>query len=294
MSVAAKDWLSAARLRTLPLALSSIIMGGFLAKKFGNFNPTIFILACLTTILLQVLSNFANDYGDTQNGADLADRVGPTRAVQSGKISPKQMLEAIIFIGVCSLISGILLIYVSFGGFTQSFWTFLAIGLLCIIAAYTYTAGKKPYGYIGLGDISVFIFFGLVGVVGSYFLYSQFLNSQIIWPAISCGALATGVLNINNLRDINSDRNAGKITIPVRIGRTNTIFYHWAILMVSIGSTVFFVSNIENVKPYYFVSFALIILNGIQITKSSNPDPYLKTLALTSLAHVLLLGFSII
>jgi 1,4-dihydroxy-2-naphthoate polyprenyltransferase len=294
MSIAARDWLSAARLRTLPLALSSIIMGGFLAEKFGKFNPTIFGLACLTTILLQVLSNFANDYGDTQNGADLVDRVGPTRAVQSGTISPKQMLAGIIFIGVCSLISGILLVYVSFGGFTQLFWAFIAIGLLCILAAYTYTAGKKPYGYMGLGDISVFIFFGLVGVVGCYFLYSQTFNSQIIWPAISCGALATGVLNINNLRDINSDKTTGKITIPVRIGRTNTIIYHWIILLVPIVCTVFFVSYIENVKPYYYLSFVLILLNGVQVTKSSNPDPYLKTLALTSLAYVLLLGFSII
>lgn len=294
MNVAIQDWLSAARLRTLPLALSSIIMGGFLAEKFGNFNTTIFVLACLTTILLQVLSNFANDYGDTQNGADLAERVGPSRAVQSGKISPQQMFRGTISLGVCSLISGILLVYVAFGGFTQLFWTFLAIGLLCILAAYTYTAGKKPYGYMGLGDISVFIFFGLVGVVGSYFLYSQTFIPQIIWPAISCGALATGVLNINNLRDINSDKTAGKITIPVRIGRTNTIIYHWAILLASIVSTVLFVSTIENVKPYYYLSFALIILNGVQITKSSNPDPYLKTLALTSLAYVLLLGFSII
>ena len=293
MSIAVKDWLSAARLRTLPLALSSIIMGGFLAAKFGNFNATIFVLACLTTILLQVLSNFANDYGDTQNGADLADRVGPARAVQSGKISPQQMFRGIISLGVCSLIAGVLLIYVSFGGFTQLFWTFLAIGLICILAAYTYTAGKKPYGYSGYGDISVFIFFGLVGVVGSYFLYSKSFNPQIIWPAISCGALATGVLNINNLRDINSDKTAGKITIPVRIGRTNTIIYQWALLLVAIASTYIFVGNIENVEPYYYVSFALIIVNGVQVTKSSNPDPYLKTLALTSLAYVLLLGLSI-
>jgi 1,4-dihydroxy-2-naphthoate octaprenyltransferase len=293
MSVAVKDWLSAARLRTLPLALSSIIMGGFLAEKFGNFNATIFVLACSTTILLQVLSNFANDYGDTQNGADIADRVGPVRAVQSGKISPQQMFRGIISLGVCSLISGILLVYVSFGGFTQLFWTFLGIGLFCILAAYTYTAGKKPYGYMGFGDISVFIFFGLVGVVGSYFLYSKSFNPQIIWPAISCGALATGVLNINNLRDINSDKTAGKITIPVRIGRKNTIIYHWAILLVAIASTFIFVHNIENVKPYYYFSFALIIVNGVQVSKSSNPDPYLKTLALTSLAYVLLLGYSI-
>jgi 1,4-dihydroxy-2-naphthoate octaprenyltransferase len=295
MRVAVKDWLSAARLRTLPLALSSIIMGGFLAQRAGKFNLIVFLLACLTTILLQVLSNFANDYGDTQNGADLADRVGPTRAVQSGKISLKQMLVGIQLVGIASLFSGILLLYFAFGGFySYLFWAFGGMGMLCIVAAYTYTAGKKPYGYIGLGDISVFIFFGIVGVAGSYFLYSQTVNSQIILPAISCGALASGVLNINNLRDINSDKTAGKITIPVRIGRANTIIYHWAILAVSILSTLMFINNLENVKPYFYISFVLIILNGVQVAKSSNPDPYLKTLALTSLAHVLLLGFSII
>lgn len=295
MSVVVKDWLSAARLRTLPLALSSIIMGGFLAEKANSFNMTVFLLACLTTILLQVLSNFANDYGDTQNGADLIDRVGPARAVQSGKISQRQMLSAIKIVGIASLISGILLLYFAFGGFySYLFWAFLGIGLLCILAAYTYTAGKKPYGYIGLGDISVFVFFGIVGVVGSYFLYTQSFNIEVLLPGISCGALATGVLNINNLRDIYSDQKAGKITIPVRLGRKNTIIYHWFILATAILSTLIFIQNIEFVKPYFYISFVLIIINGIQITKSSNPDPYLKTLALTSLAHVLLLGFSII
>ncbi|MCP9762062.1 1,4-dihydroxy-2-naphthoate octaprenyltransferase [Lacihabitans soyangensis] len=295
MGVSFKDWLSAARLRTLPLALSSIIMGGFLAHKADRFDPTIFALACLTTILLQVLSNFANDYGDTQNGADQAGRVGPARAVQTGKISPKQMFTGIITLGLASLLSGLTLIYLAFGGFESSlFWIFLGIGLLCILAAYTYTAGSKPYGYVGLGDVSVFIFFGIVGVVGSYFLQTQSFNSVIIWPGFMCGALATGVLNINNIRDINSDKIAGKITIPVRLGRKKALFYHWVILSISIVSTLAFVASFQDTKPLYLVSFLLIFLNGYQVYKAENPDPYLKTLALTSLAHVLLVGFSII
>jgi 1,4-dihydroxy-2-naphthoate polyprenyltransferase len=295
MSFVAKDWLSAARLRTLPLALSSIIMGGFLAEKANKFSLPVFLLACLTTILLQILSNFANDYGDTQNGADLADRVGPSRAVQSGKISPDQMLGGIKIVGTASLLSGLALIYIAFGGFASSlFWIFLGIGLLSILAAYTYTAGKKPYGYAGLGDISVFIFFGIVGVAGSYFLYTQSLSPDIFLLGTTCGALATGVLNINNLRDINSDKTAGKITIPVRLGRTKTVIYHWFILAIAIASTLAYIAISSDTKSYYLLSFVLIILNGFQVSKSDNPDPYLKTLALTSLAHVLLLGLSII
>ena len=290
-----KDWLSAARLRTLPLALSSIIMGGVLAYKANTFDLTIFVLACLTTVLLQILSNFANDYGDTQNGADLVGRVGPARAVQTGKISPKQMLQGIIILGLASLISGILLIYLAFGGFGSSlFWIFLGIGLMCILAAYTYTAGSKPYGYAGLGDVSVFLFFGLVGVVGSYFLQTQSFDVEVIWPGVMCGALAMGVLNINNIRDINSDKKAGKITIPVRIGRKNAIVYHWFILMLAIVGTLAYLSSLENVKPFYLITFLLIVLNGFQVYKTENPDPYLKTLALTSLAHVILVGFSIL
>ncbi len=295
MSVVLKDWLSAARLRTLPLALSSILMGGFLAYQAKKFNLDTFLLACLTTILLQVLSNFANDYGDTQNGADLAGRVGPARAVQTGKISPKQMLNGIIVLAISSLVSGILLIYMAFGGFSSSlFWIFLGIGLLCIVAAYTYTAGKKPYGYMGLGDISVFVFFGIVGVVGSYFLQTQSFEWHVIWPGIMCGALAMGVLNINNIRDLESDKKAGKITIPVRLGRKKAIVYHWFILVLAISSTLVFVLKIENNRPFYLVTFLLIFINGYQVSTTNNPDPYLKTLALTSLAHVILLGFSVI
>jgi 1,4-dihydroxy-2-naphthoate polyprenyltransferase len=290
-----KDWIEAARPRTLPLALSSIIMGAFLAEKFDKFSYLIFSLACLTTILLQVLSNFANDYGDSQNGADNIERVGPERAVQSGRITHKQMLNAVIVTGFLSLISGLTLIYIAFGGFQSSlFWTFLAIGFACIAAAYFYTAGSKPYGYAGLGDISVFLFFGITGVLGSFFLYTLSFDSNILLPAAACGAMATGVLNINNLRDIDSDKKAGKITIPVRLGRKKAIIYHWILLVIAMVCTIVFMAENSSTKYYYLLAFPLIILNGYQVSKNKNPDPYLKTLALTTLAFVILFGVSII
>jgi 1,4-dihydroxy-2-naphthoate octaprenyltransferase len=289
-----KDWISAARLRTLPLSLSSIIMGGFLAANSEIFRWSVFSLSCLTTVLLQILSNFANDYGDTQNGADSAERVGPVRAVQSGKISIQNMFTAIIFMASAAMISGITLLYVAFGNFSNLFWLFLGIGILSIAAAYFYTASKRPYGYLGLGDISVFLFFGLVGVIGSYFLYNSSVETMVIWPALACGALATAVLNINNLRDIKTDKKAGKITIPVRLGRDKALIYHWCLLILAIISTILFLRMLENFQYYFLISFVLILLNGVQVSKAQNPDPYLKTLAMTSLAFVILVGLSII
>lgn len=289
-----KIWISAARFRTLPLSLSSIIMGGFLAANFEIFRWSVFSLSCLTTVLLQVLSNFANDYGDTQNGADSAERIGPVRSVQSGKISTQKMIKAIILMASASMISGLTLLYVAFGNFSILFWLFLGIGILSIAAAYFYTASKRPYGYLGLGDVSVFLFFGLVGVIGSYFLYNSSIKTMVIWPAIACGALATAVLNINNLRDIKTDKKAGKITIAVRLGRDKTLIYHWSLLILAMISTTIFLINLKNFQYYFLISFVLILLNGIQVSKVQNPDPYLKTLAMTSLAFVILLGLSII
>jgi 1,4-dihydroxy-2-naphthoate polyprenyltransferase len=286
-------WLSAARPRTLPLALSSIFMGSFLAYSAGVFDVKICLLCCLTTICLQVLSNFANDYGDTQNGADLAGRVGPQRAVQSGAITPRQMLNAIfVFVGLC-LFFGIWLLYESFkNASSNQFYGFLGLGILCIIAAYTYTAGKKPYGYAGLGDISVLIFFGLVGVLGSYYLYAKSIDLTKILPALSCGLFATGVLNINNIRDIESDTRAGKKTIPARLGKANALKYHWFLLISGMICTVIYVYfNQNSVWNWLFLlSYPLFILNGIKVSKLPNPDPMLKQMALSTLVFVLLFG----
>lgn len=288
-------WMSAARLRTLPLALSSIFMGTFLAIKASKFDLWIFLFASMTTILLQILSNFANDYGDFQNGADLTDRIGPKRAVQSGEISSNQMKIAIIIVAFLAFFSGLILLYISFGGFFSTlFWKFIALGILCIIAAYTYTAGKKPYGYIGFGDVSVFIFFGIVGVMGSSFVFTKIIDLNTILPAMFCGLLSTGVLNLNNIRDIESDKAAGKITIPVRLGRRKAIIYHFFLLILAILSLFSFVYYNRVDKYYYLISIPLILLNAFQLLKIKNPDPLLKRLALTILISVILFGISII
>lgn len=289
-----KKWISAARLRTLPLALSSIIMGAFLAGSVFMFRWNVFGWAILTTVLLQVLSNFANDYGDTKNGADSEDRIGPTRAVQSGEITPKQMLNAILLTGLAAFLSGIYLLYLSFGGFSSLYFRiFLVLGLLSILAAYTYTAGKRPYGYMGLGDISVFLFFGITGVVASYFLYTLHFEWALLLPGTACGALATAVLNINNIRDMESDQKTGKITIPVRLGRKKALIYHWILLLLAMLSAAAYM-GLKSGNWYYLLSFPLIFLNGVQVSKRGNPDPYLKTLSLTSLAFVIVFGLSLL
>jgi 1,4-dihydroxy-2-naphthoate polyprenyltransferase len=288
-----KNWISAARLRTLPLALSSILMGSFLAASFHQFSWAIAILACLTTISLQILSNFANDYGDSQNGADLTGRIGPMRAVQSGEISPQMMLRGIVFFIILSLIFGISLLYFAFKNAESSqFWVFFGLGLLCILAAYTYTAGKNPYGYAGLGDVSVLIFFGLVGVLGSFYLYTKEFSWQILLPALSCGFFATGVLNINNIRDIESDTRAGKRTIPARLGKKNAIIYHWALLFSGMICAVLYVFNSQLIgyKCIMLLAFPLFFLNGIKVSRLQNPDPMLKQLALSTLVFVILFG----
>jgi 1,4-dihydroxy-2-naphthoate octaprenyltransferase len=290
-----KHWFSAARPRTLPLALASIFMGSFLAASVGQFDWLIFSLCWFTTIALQVLSNFANDYGDTQNGADLAGRVGPQRSVQSGAITPKQMLNGIYVLMVLCLVSGVSLLYFSFKDASMRvFWVFFGLGLLSMLAAYTYTAGKKPYGYAGLGDISVLIFFGLVGVLGSNYLFTKTFDWVNVFPALSCGIFATGVLNINNIRDIESDTRAGKKTIPARLGKQKAIVYHWVLLGLGMLSILIFsILEGEN-KYYYVVVFPLFFFNGIKVASLPNPDPMLKQMALSTLLFVLLFGLTMI
>lgn len=290
-----KKWLAAFRLRTLPLALSSIGMGSFLAAAENLFNPLIFTLCVLTTIFLQVLSNLANDYGDTVNGADHADRQGPSRAVQSGAITLGQMKTAMIIFVILSLISGLLLLYISFGLNWQAFLFFFGIGVLAILAAIAYTAGRRPYGYIGLGDLSVFIFFGIVGVLGSYYLFTQQFAWDLALPAVSCGLFAVGVLNINNIRDIESDKAAGKYSVPVRIGREAAVNYHIALLFIGVLASISY--TMLNFHSYFnFTFIAMLPLLGINIKavkNNLNPkelDPYLKQMAISTFLFVLLFG----
>lgn len=294
-----KVWLSAFRLRTLSLALSCIFMGSFLAAAQGRFAMSIFVLAVLTTICLQILSNLANDYGDSVHGADHSERLGPKRAVQSGKISPQTMKKAIyIFIGL-ALVSGLSLIWIAFKDNLSLFFTFLGLGIAAIIAAITYTAGKKPYGYAGLGDISVLIFFGWVGVVGTYFLYTHHFNAWILLPATSCGLFAVGVLNINNIRDINSDKQAGKLSIPVRLGRKRAVYYHWTLLLVGFSCAIIFtaLNYYSHYQWLFLLTAPLFLINARAVKLYEEParlDPYLKQMALSTLQFVIIFGVGLL
>ena len=293
-----KVWITAFRLRTLPLALSSIGMGGILAASVNAFRLDIFALCILTTVFLQILSNLANDYGDSVNGADHQGRVGPSRAVQSGSISREAMKRAIIIFVVLCLLSGVLLLLVSFGPNWVAVLSFFGLGMLSMMAAIAYTVGKKPYGYSGLGDFAVLIFFGLVGVLGSFYLFAQTLRWDFILPALSCGFFSMGVLNINNIRDIESDQKAGKYSLPVRMGRKNAILYHWLLLSTGIATTVFY-SLINDHTPrkwLFLITVPLFGFNAFAVStkEASQLDPYLKQMALTTLLYVVLFGVGIL
>jgi 1,4-dihydroxy-2-naphthoate octaprenyltransferase len=287
-------WLSAIRLRTLPLALSSIGMGGFLAAAAGKFNGMIFFFCCLTTVFLQILSNLANDYGDSVNGADHAGRKGPQRAVQSGAISLAHMKLAVAITGTLSFFSGISLLWLSLEFNRNEFLIFLGIGLLCIMAAIAYTVGKKPYGYAGLGDISVLIFFGLVGVLGSSYLMTKSLDWIDVLPALSCGLFSVAVLNINNIRDIESDKAAGKFSIPVRIGKSKASLYHSCLLIGGLAASLIYVFlNFHSAWQLIFLLVSPILYKIILAVKnepSEKLDPWLKRMALTTLLFVILFG----
>ncbi|MGI4831837.1 MAG: 1,4-dihydroxy-2-naphthoate polyprenyltransferase [Janthinobacterium lividum] len=289
-------WISAFRPRTLPLALASILTGGFLAKATGHFNGAVVGLAALTTILLQILSNLANDYGDSQNGADSVHRQGPLRAVQSGAITPAQMKRAMWGFGAAALASGIALLLLALG--FEAVWVllaFLVLGLSAIWAAVNYTAGSRPYGYAGLGDVSVFLFFGIVGVCGTYFLQARTLPLPVLLPAVALGCFATAVLNVNNIRDIVSDKLAGKITVPVRLGPQRARRYHLLLLALGVGAAVSYVLlNYHSPWQWLFVlSLPLFFFNGSQVLarqESMQLDPLLKQMALSTLLFTLLFG----
>ena len=288
-----KAWFSAARLRTLPLSVSGILVGSAYALLNDYFNFSIFILAVATTLVLQILSNFANDYGDGVKGTDNEERVGPIRALQSGSISDKQMKKGIILTSCIAFALAVSLIYVSFGSENLMYTlAFIALGLLAIYAAIKYTVGNSAYGYRGLGDVFVFIFFGLVSVIGTYFLFSQKLDSLVMLPAIGIGLLSTAVLNLNNMRDQESDLKAGKNTLVVKLGNTKAKLYHSSILIIAFVCFVTYLYLLDNPLQYVcLIGFIPLFIHLLKVRKNQNPkllDPELKKVALSTFAIALL------
>ncbi len=288
-------WLKTARPKTLPLALASILVGAALALSVGCFDIITTSLALLTTILLQILSNFANDYGDHVKGSDTPERIGPLRGIQQGEITQEQLKRAIYILIGLSLFSGLSLIIYAYQSL-QDLIAFSVLGILAIICAITYTVGKKPYGYMGLGDISVLIFFGFLAVLGTFYLQVHNLPLVILFPAFSCGLLSVAVLNINNLRDINQDKLAGKNTLVVRIGSQNGRIYHLILLSLAVVFYLFFaILTKQSWSGFLFlIVLPLLIKHAIKVYEHKDPNELRPLLGqMAGIALITNLAFSI-
>ncbi|WP_198513513.1 1,4-dihydroxy-2-naphthoate octaprenyltransferase [Confluentibacter lentus] len=291
-----KLWISSMRLRTLPLSVSGIIIASFLAEYNGFFKWDIFVFAIMTTISFQVLSNLANDYGDGVKGTDNNDRVGPERAIQSGSISPENMFNAIKISILISIVLAFMLIFLAFG--VKHFLLtviFFLLGIASIVAAIRYTVGSNAYGYNGLGDVFVFLFFGLVSVIGCYVLYAKQIDHVVFLPACVIGLLSVSVLNLNNMRDIVSDKKSNKITLAVRLGAKNAKKYHLTLIalavLLSLLFGILYYTSIFNL--IFIVAYIPLILHFIKVYKNEDSlvlDGELKKLALTTFLLAILMG----
>lgn len=293
-------WLQAFRLRTLPLALACIIAGSFLALASGGFSWLTLALAVLTTLFLQILSNLANDYGDAQHGVDNEKRLGPQRVMQDGLVTKGQMLCMIAIFALLAMVSGVLLIATSFSTKDLlSILIFSFLGISAVAAAIKYTVGKNPYGYAGLGDLFVFIFFGIVGVAGTFFLHTHAFEPLVLLPASSIGFLSAGVLNLNNMRDIENDARSGKRTLVVRMGGKAAARYHvFLVSMAMVFTLAYSLVHFDSLwRLLFVVTLPLFIHNAIIVIRNSGHDALnneLKRLALSTFLFSVLFGLGLV
>ena len=291
-----RAYITSFRLRTLPLSLSGVLLGSLLAASDGYFKTTTFVWAMLTTVALQILSNLANEVGDLTKGTDNEHRLGPIRSAQSGALSMREMVQAMIVFGVIAIITGSLLIYEAFRDLLN--WKSIALfiaGGASIVAAVKYTVGKSAYGYRGLGDLFVFIFFGVVSVMGSYFAMSGVLPWICVLPAAAIGFLSSGVLNMNNIRDIENDSVCGKRTIPVILGIQGAKIYHFVITLLAVICLVLYsMLHSAGWTGYLFLlTLPLLVMHLKSVYRGEGRalDSQLKFLSITTLLIALLLGF---
>jgi len=293
-------WIKAFRLRTLPLAISSAVMGSFLAFAHDGFRWHVLLLASLTTLFLQILSNLANDYGDAMHGTDNENRLGPQRITQSGLVTRKQMRLMIAAFIILSLASGSLLIITGLKNIRcEASLIFFLLVFSAIFAAIKYTIGKNPYGYIGLGDVFVFLYFGIVGVAGTYYLHVNSFDPWVLLPASAIGLLSSGVLNLNNMRDIENDTRSGKRTLVVHIGSKAAKVYHLILISLSILFSLVYtlVKFNSGYQLLFILTCPLFALNAIVVMKNTDPRELnleLKNLAFSTFAFSLTFGIGLI
>lgn len=281
-------WIKAMRLRTLPLALSTVLTGSFMAFSESHFKFDIFILTFFTIIFLQILSNLANDYGDALKGTDNENRVGPERSIQSGAISAEEMKKGIILFVLLSFLTGVLLLFIAFG-IEQLLYIllFLILGLGAIAAAIKYTVGKNAYGYSGLGDLFVFIFFGNLGVIGTSFLFTKSFEMILFLPALTIGLLSVAVLNMNNMRDIINDKACGKNTIVVKMGFENAKIYQTLLILLALIAWLFtgISFGLPNLFYVSLLPFIVLTIHILKVWKTKEPkllDSELKKIAIST------------
>lgn len=290
-----KYYIASFRLRTLPLSLSGIFLAGFLAASRLEFRGIAFGLAVVTTLCLQILSNLANELGDLQKGTDNDRRLGPIRSVQSGALSVRELYRVIVLFVVLSLCSGSALVYLAFSSLLDvKSITMLLVGGAAVVAAIKYTVGKNAYGYRGLGDLFVFLFFGWVSTAGGYFVITQHLYAALMLPASSIGLLSVGVLNMNNIRDIENDSECGKRTIPVMLGVRGAKTYHFCLIGMALVCMLIYVVLYSNGwERYLFLATLPLLavhLRNVYCLEGRKLDNQLRFLSLTTLAFALLAG----
>tara|TARA_B110000503_G_C7102237_1_gene394352 strand:+ start:428 stop:1330 length:903 start_codon:yes stop_codon:yes gene_type:complete len=293
-----KIWIGAMRLRTLPLSLSGIILGSAAAFHNSYWDTLVFMLAMGTTISFQVLSNFANDLGDSQKGTDNSYRIGPMRSVQSGEISKSTMKKAVILTSVISFIlAGLLIYFASKNMSISTIWFYIVLSILSVFAAISYTVGKKAYGYHGLGDLMVLFFFGGVSVLGVYSLYAPEFLPENILLAVFVGLLSVAVLNLNNMRDYINDKASGKNTLVVKMGPNMAKIYHSFLILFGLGALIMYFLNTSNNDLFFSLFPALFLmlhLKKVLATKKAKEfDPELKKVALLTFSISVLIAIGL-
>lgn len=295
-----KVWIRAARLRTLPLSISGIVVGNALCVQTAEFSWLLFTLMLLTAIAFQIVSNFANDYGDGVKGTDNKDRIGPQRVFQSGLLSRQALKKGIIWCAVVAMLLALVLIVTAFGSDSWIYFLiFLGLAILSVWAAISYTVGERAYGYRGLGDLFVFVFFGLVSVLGAYFLQLKVISLTATAMALVMGLLSVAVLNLNNMRDRESDAAVGKRTIAVILGAMGAKYYHYFLILSATGILiVFFIQQTLSYNWLILVGLIPLLIHLGTVINNKDPktlDPELKKVALTTfgLAVLIFISFSL-